>query len=141
MTTVREFLPTSARGSSVDSCEPNYLAPVPTEPASASRSWPLLLPLTAERLTLSANPARRPSRCGSGSSRGRRGQTSTEAQRQKNELMGKQAGLVLYVITMVVVIVTLDILFLRHHVWLRLIVNVGIVLVFGAVYLVVLRRR
>jgi hypothetical protein len=55
--------------------------------------------------------------------------------------MGKQAGLVVYVITMVVVIVTLDILFLHHHVWLRLIVNVGIVLVFGAVYLVVLRRR
>ena len=33
-----------------------------------------------------------------------------------------------------------DILFFRHYFWLRLIVNVGIVLVFGAFYLRFLKR-
>ena len=48
--------------------------------------------------------------------------------------MGKTA-VVLYVLAMVAVIVGVDILFLRHLFWPRLIVNVGIVLLFGAVYL------
>ena len=54
--------------------------------------------------------------------------------------MGKQAVIVLYVLAMVAVIVGVDILFLRHHFWERLIVNVGIVLVFGAVYFRFLKR-
>jgi len=41
---------------------------------------------------------------------------------------------VLYVLAMVGIIVGVDVLFLRHQFWPRLIVNVGIVLVFGAVY-------
>jgi hypothetical protein len=49
--------------------------------------------------------------------------------------MGRQAGIVLYVLAMIAVIVTVDILFLRHHLWWRLLSNVGIVLVFGVVYL------
>ena len=49
--------------------------------------------------------------------------------------MGRQAGIVLYVLAMIAVIVTVDILFLRHLFWWRLLSNVGIVLVFGAVYL------
>jgi hypothetical protein len=49
--------------------------------------------------------------------------------------MGRQAATVLYVLTMVGVVVGVDILFFRHHIWERLIVNVGIVLVFGAFYL------
>jgi hypothetical protein len=36
---------------------------------------------------------------------------------------------------MVALIVALDVLFLRDHFWLRLIVNVGIVVVFAAGYL------
>ena len=48
--------------------------------------------------------------------------------------MGKTA-VVLYVLAMVAVTVGVDILFLRHLFWPRLIVNVGIVLLFGAVYL------
>ena len=40
----------------------------------------------------------------------------------------------LYVLAMVAVVVGADILFFRHHFWERLIVNVGIVLVFVAVY-------
>ena len=48
--------------------------------------------------------------------------------------MGRQAGLVLYVIAMIIIVVGVDILFFRHHFWPRLAVNVGIVLVFGAFY-------
>ena len=53
--------------------------------------------------------------------------------------MGKTA-VVLYVLAMVAVIVGVDILFLRHLFWPRLIVNVGIVLVFVAFYLRFLRH-
>jgi hypothetical protein len=53
--------------------------------------------------------------------------------------MGKPA-VVLYVLAMVAVIVGVDILFLRHLFWPRLIVNVAIVLLFGAVYLMFLKR-
>jgi len=49
--------------------------------------------------------------------------------------MGRQAAAVLYVLTMVVVVVGVDILFFRDHFWERLMVNVGMVLVFGAFYL------
>jgi type IV secretory pathway VirB2 component (pilin) len=48
---------------------------------------------------------------------------------------------VLYVLALVaVVVVGVDILFFRHHFWERPIVNVGIVLVFAAVYLRFLKR-
>jgi hypothetical protein len=39
---------------------------------------------------------------------------------------------VLYVLALVAVVVGVDVLFFRHHFWARLIVNVGIVLVFVA---------
>ena len=45
----------------------------------------------------------------------------------------------LYVLVMVAVIVGVDVLLFRHHFWPRLLVNIGIVLVFGAVYLRFLR--
>ena len=48
--------------------------------------------------------------------------------------MGKQAATVLYVLTMVVVVVGVDVLFFRNHFWERLMANVGIVMVFGAFY-------
>jgi hypothetical protein len=47
---------------------------------------------------------------------------------------------VLYVLALVAVVVGVDILFLRHHLWERLIANIGIVLVFGAFYLIFLKR-
>ena len=46
----------------------------------------------------------------------------------------------LYVVALVAVVVGVDILFFRHHFWARLIVNVGIVLVFGAFYWRFLKR-
>ncbi len=46
----------------------------------------------------------------------------------------------LYVLAMVGVVVGVDVLFFRHHVWERLIVNIGIVLVFAAFYWRFLKR-
>ncbi len=46
----------------------------------------------------------------------------------------------LYVLALVAVVVGVDVLFLRNQFWERLIVNVGIVLVFGAFYLRFLKR-
>ena len=49
--------------------------------------------------------------------------------------MGRQAVAVLYLLAMVAVVVGADVLFFRHQLWDRLMVNVGIVLVFVACYL------
>jgi predicted cobalt transporter CbtA len=54
--------------------------------------------------------------------------------------MGRQTVIVLYVLALVAVVVGVDLLFFRHQFWERLIVNVGIVLVFGAFYFRFLRR-
>lgn len=47
----------------------------------------------------------------------------------------------LLIVLMVVVIVGVDVLFFRNHFWERLMVNVGIVLVFLAFYLRFLKHR
>ena len=49
--------------------------------------------------------------------------------------MAKQATVVLYIVLMVAVVVGVDFLFFRHRFLERLMVNIGIVLVFGAFYL------
>jgi len=54
--------------------------------------------------------------------------------------MGRQVAVVLYAVAMVVVIVGVDFLFFRHRFWERLIVNIGIVMVFAAFYLICLRH-
>ncbi len=46
----------------------------------------------------------------------------------------------LYLLALVAVVVGADILFFSHHFWARLMVNVGIVLVFTVFYLRFLRR-
>ena len=48
--------------------------------------------------------------------------------------MGRTRVIALYVIAMVAVVVGVDVLFFRGHVWERLAANVGIVLLFGAFY-------
>lgn len=48
--------------------------------------------------------------------------------------MGRTAVGVLYVVAMAAVVVAVDVLFFRSHVWERLAANVGIVLVFVAFY-------
>lgn len=54
--------------------------------------------------------------------------------------MNSRLFAVLYVVTMIVVIVGVDFLFLRHRFWERLMVNIGIVLVFAVCYLRFLRH-
>jgi predicted cobalt transporter CbtA len=54
--------------------------------------------------------------------------------------MGRQMTGVLYVLAMIAVVVGVDVLFFRHQFWLRLIVNVGIVMVFAAFYLKFLKH-
>jgi hypothetical protein len=44
-------------------------------------------------------------------------------------------SVVLYVVALIAVVVSVDLLFFRHRFWERLMVNIGIVLVFGAFYL------
>jgi len=48
--------------------------------------------------------------------------------------MGKQVTVALYLVGMVAVIVGVDFAFFRQRFWERLIVNIGIVLVFIAFY-------
>jgi hypothetical protein len=49
--------------------------------------------------------------------------------------MTRNMSVVLYGVTMIVVIVSVDLLFFKNRFWERLMVNVGIVLVFAAFYL------
>lgn len=49
--------------------------------------------------------------------------------------MGKPGAIVFYGVAMAIVIVAVDVAFFRTRFWERLIVNIGIVLVFGAFYL------
>ena len=48
--------------------------------------------------------------------------------------MGRQAVVELYVLALVAVVAGVDVLFFRNRFWERLMVNVGIVLVFAAFY-------
>ena len=54
--------------------------------------------------------------------------------------MARRAAIVLYVLVLVAVVVGVDVLFFRNRFWERLMVNVGIVLVFAAFYLRFLKR-
>ncbi len=54
--------------------------------------------------------------------------------------MGRQVTVVLYVVLMAAIVVAVDFLFFRTRFWERLIVNIGIVLVFAAFYLRFLKR-
>lgn len=54
--------------------------------------------------------------------------------------MGREPVTAIYVAAMVVVVVLVDVLVFRHHFWQRLMVNIGIVLVFGAFALRFLKK-
>jgi hypothetical protein len=55
--------------------------------------------------------------------------------------MMRYATVAIYILVLIAVIVGVDVLFLRERFWLRLVVNVGIVVVFAAVYFALLRNR
>ena len=48
--------------------------------------------------------------------------------------MSKNISVVFYIVTLITVIVSVDVLFFKDRFWERLMVNVGIVLVFTAFY-------
>jgi len=48
--------------------------------------------------------------------------------------MTRNMSVVLYVVVLIAVVVSVDLLFFRNRFWERLIVNIGIVMVFGAFY-------
>lgn len=52
----------------------------------------------------------------------------------------RKPAVALYVLAMVAVVVAVDVLFFRHQLWERLLVNIGIVIVFAAFYLRFLKR-
>jgi preprotein translocase subunit SecE len=54
--------------------------------------------------------------------------------------MGRQIAVVLYLVAMAAIILGVDLVFFRHRFWERLIVNIGIVLVFVAFYQIFFRR-
>jgi len=54
--------------------------------------------------------------------------------------IGRPVAVVLYVVAMAAVIVGMDFMFFRNRFWERLMVNIGIVLVFAAFYLRFVRR-
>jgi len=54
--------------------------------------------------------------------------------------MRDQVTVVLYVLALIVVVVGVDVLFFSNRFWERLIVNIGIVLVFWAFYLTFLKQ-
>ena len=49
--------------------------------------------------------------------------------------MARQATVVLYIVLLAAVVIGVDFLFFRNRFWERLMVNIGIVLVFAAFYL------
>jgi hypothetical protein len=49
--------------------------------------------------------------------------------------MTRNMSVVLYVVALIAVVVSVDILFFKNRFWERLMVNIGIVLVFTAFYL------
>lgn len=54
--------------------------------------------------------------------------------------MGRPASAVFYALLMAAIIIAVDVLFFRERFWPRLIVNIGIVLVFIAFYMRFLRH-
>ena len=49
--------------------------------------------------------------------------------------MTRNLSIVLYIVMLIAVVVSVDLLFLKNRFWERLIVNIGVVLVFAAFYL------
>lgn len=54
--------------------------------------------------------------------------------------MGRETVVVIYVLALIGVVIGVDVLFFRNRPWERLLVNVGIVLVFGAFFMRFLRH-
>jgi hypothetical protein len=56
-------------------------------------------------------------------------------QNDRRSRMTRRMSVLLYVVVLVAVVVSVDFLFFKNRFWERLMVNIGIVLVFAAFYL------
>ena len=54
--------------------------------------------------------------------------------------MTREMSVVLYIVVLIAVVVSVDVLFFKNLFWERLIVNIGIVVVFAAFYLIFLKN-
>ena len=54
--------------------------------------------------------------------------------------MPRNISVVLYIVVLIAVVITVDVLFFKNRFWERLIVNIGVVLVFAAFYLRFLKK-
>lgn len=54
--------------------------------------------------------------------------------------MRSPVSVLIFVVSLVVVVVSVDLLFFQHHFLARLLANIGIVLVFAACYLAFFKR-
>ena len=54
--------------------------------------------------------------------------------------MPRNIHVVLYILVLIAVVVSVDLLFFKNRFWERLIVNIGIVLIFAAFYLRFLKK-
>ena len=54
--------------------------------------------------------------------------------------MPRNISVVLYIVVLIAVVITVDVLFFKNRFWERLIVNSGVVLVFAAFYLRFLKK-
>lgn len=54
--------------------------------------------------------------------------------------MGNQTTTILYVVLLAAVIIAVDVLFFTNRIWERLVVNIGIALVFAAFYFRFVKR-
>ena len=55
--------------------------------------------------------------------------------------MTRNMSIVLYIVVLIAVVVSVDLLFFRNRFWERLTVNIGIILVFAAFYLRFLKHH
>jgi hypothetical protein len=68
------------------------------------------------------------------------GQAAVDIYKREIE-MKKNLSVVLYVVVLIAVIVSVDLLFFRNRFWERLIVNISIVLVDAAFYLIFVKKQ
>jgi hypothetical protein len=54
--------------------------------------------------------------------------------------MARNVSIALYVVALIAVVVSVDLLFFKNRIWARLLANIGIVLLFAAFYLRFLKK-
>ena len=125
---------------------PPHPATTPKATQARARSWgEAFMAMTTSKARTTASLLERAPRRGARSGvRAHRHQIpdvrSLAFGRHRRRKMGRQASVALCVLTLVTVVVSVDVLFFRNRFWERLMVNVGIVLVFVAFYSRFLKR-